>query len=156
MSIHYTWPSPNWFKRSPCFFRYNIRRNKFFLHVVNTFFLVDGKIQNSIIFRPIFFLNLCVYGNGKLYKQVDGVAIGSPLGPILADAFFVDFGKSWLQNWLSEFNPYSYRWYIDDIFVLYTTPEHLEAFRNFLNSRHFIYNWKWKVKQNVLYHFCLP
>ena len=27
-------------------------------------------------------------------------------------------------------------WYNDDIFVLFTSPEHLEAFRNFLNGRH--------------------
>ena len=62
--------------------------------------------------------------------------MGSPLGPTLADAFLVDFGKSWLQNCLSEFKPYYYRWYVDDIFVLFTSPEHLEVFRNFLNGQH--------------------
>ena len=31
--------------------------------------------------------------NGQLYKQVDGVALGSPLGPMLANAFLVHFEK---------------------------------------------------------------
>ena len=34
--------------------------------------------------------------NGQLYKQVDGVAMGSPLGPTLANAFLVHFEKNWL------------------------------------------------------------
>ena len=32
--------------------------------------------------------------NGKLYKQVDGVAMGSPLGPTLANVFLVYFEKN--------------------------------------------------------------
>ena len=32
--------------------------------------------------------------NGKLYKQVDGVTMGSPLGPILASVFLVYFEKN--------------------------------------------------------------
>ena len=36
--------------------------------------------------------------NGQLYKQVDGVAMGSPLGPTLANAFLVHFEKNWLQK----------------------------------------------------------
>ena len=36
--------------------------------------------------------------NGQLYKQVDGVAMGSPLGPTLANAFLVHSEKNWLQN----------------------------------------------------------
>ena len=32
--------------------------------------------------------------NGTLYKQIDGVAMGSPLGPTLADAFLVYHEKN--------------------------------------------------------------
>ena len=32
--------------------------------------------------------------NRKLYKQVDGVAMGSPLGPTLANVFVVHFEKN--------------------------------------------------------------
>ena len=41
--------------------------------------------------------------NGQLYKQVDGVAMGSPLGPTLANAFLVHFEKNCLQNYPSDF-----------------------------------------------------
>ena len=74
--------------------------------------------------------------NEKLYKQVDGVAMGSPLGPTLANAFLVHFEKNWLLNYPSHFKPHYYRWDANDIFVLFTSPKHLEAFRNFLNGRH--------------------
>ena len=46
--------------------------------------------------------------------------MGSPLGPTLANAFLVHFEKNWLQNCLSDHNPHYYRWYVDDIFVLFT------------------------------------
>ena len=74
--------------------------------------------------------------NGKLYKQVDVVAMGSPLGPTLAIAFLVHFEKNWLQNCPSDFKTYYYRRYVDDIYVLFNSTLHLEAFRNFLNGRH--------------------
>ena len=32
--------------------------------------------------------------NGEIYKQVDGVAMGSPLGPTLANAFLLYFEKN--------------------------------------------------------------
>ena len=74
--------------------------------------------------------------NVKLYKQVVRVSSGSPLGPTLNNAFFVYFEKTWLQNCTSDFKPHYYRRYVDDIFVFFTSPKHLEAFQNFLNSRH--------------------
>ena len=74
--------------------------------------------------------------NGQLYKQVDGVAMGSPLGPTLANAFLFRFEKNWLRNCPSDFKPHYYRRYVDDIFVLFTSARHLEAFRNFLNGGH--------------------
>ena len=33
--------------------------------------------------------------NNKYYKQVDGVAMGSPLGPALADTFICSFESKW-------------------------------------------------------------
>ena len=43
--------------------------------------------------------------------------------------------KNRLQNYPSDFKPYHYRRYVD-IFILFTSPQHLEAFQNFLNGRH--------------------
>ena len=36
--------------------------------------------------------------DGTLYKQIDGVAMGSPLGPTLANAFLVYHEKNWLEH----------------------------------------------------------
>ena len=62
--------------------------------------------------------------------------MGSPLGSKLTNAFLVHFEKNWLQGCPSDFNPHYYRCYVDDIFILFTSPKYLEAFRNFLNGLH--------------------
>ena len=77
---------------------------------------------------------LLLHKNRK--KQVDGVAMGSPLGPTQANAFLVQFEKIWLQNCPSDFKPHYYRRYVDDVFVLFTSPKHLLVFRNFINGQH--------------------
>ena len=60
---------------------------------------------------------------GKTYKQIDGVAMGSPLSPTLANAFFHE--QIWLNECPDEFKPVYYRRYVDDIFVLFRSPDHL-------------------------------
>ena len=62
--------------------------------------------------------------------------MGSPLGSTLANVFLVYFEKDWLQNFPFDLKSHYYQRYVDDIFVLFTSLEHLEAFRNFLNGRH--------------------
>ena len=57
--------------------------------------------------------------NGKLYKQVDGVAMASPLGPTLANTFLVHFEKNWLQNCPCDFKSRCYWWYADDIYLCF-------------------------------------
>ena len=74
--------------------------------------------------------------NGLLYKQIDGVAIGSPLGPSLANAFLSYHEKNWLNNCSQEFKPVFYRRYVDDIFILFKSNDHLTYFQNFLNFSH--------------------
>ena len=65
--------------------------------------------------------------NGSYHKQVDGVAIGSPLGPTLANAFMC-YEQKWLDDCPIELKPTYYRRYVDDIFVMFSHPEHLEKF----------------------------
>ena len=72
----------------------------------------------------------------KYYKQVDGIAMGSPLGPTLANAFLCHHEKIWLKNCPVEFKPVYYKRYVDDIFVLFNSKNHLELFQNYLNSCH--------------------
>ena len=54
--------------------------------------------------------------NEKLYKQVGGVAVGSPL-------FHMRIVKNWLQKYALHFKPRYYQHYFDDILVLFTLPD---------------------------------
>ena len=60
--------------------------------------------------------------------------MSSSLRPTLGNAFLVHFEKNSLQNCPSDFKPLYCRRYVDDVFVLFTSPKHLEAFHNFLNG----------------------
>ena len=71
--------------------------------------------------------------DGTLYKQIDGVAMGPPLGPALTNPFLVYRKKNWLEHCSLEYRPY--RRYVD-IFVFFNSAQHLKRFHNYLNSRH--------------------
>ena len=43
--------------------------------------------------------------NNEHYSQLDGVAMGSPLGPTLANAFLCHFEKQWLSDSPQDFCP---------------------------------------------------
>ena len=64
------------------------------------------------------------------------MAIGSPIGPTLANAFLVYHEKSWLEHCPLEYRPLHYRRYLDDILVLFNSAEHLKRFHSYLNSCH--------------------
>ena len=74
--------------------------------------------------------------NEDIYKQVDGVAMGSPLGPHLANIFMNHMEKKWLEECPVQFKPVLYRRYVDDTFLLFNSDTHIELFLNYLNSKH--------------------
>ena len=73
----------------------------------------------------------------KFYKQIDGVAMGSPSDAALANIFMCSFENKWLQD-----SPHSlmktvfYRRYVDDIFVLFSSLDQAEKFKKYLSSKH--------------------
>ena len=74
--------------------------------------------------------------DGKFYKQCDGVAVGSPLGPTVANVFRCHFEKIWLENCQSHLKPIVYRRFADNTFLLFRSQDHIEKFRNCLNKQH--------------------
>ena len=60
--------------------------------------------------------------NNILYKQIDGVAMGSPLGPSLAH--LAHHEQNWLDSCPLEYRPLYYQRYVDDIFVLSKSSDH--------------------------------
>ena len=74
--------------------------------------------------------------NNKFYKQIDGVAMGSPLGPALANIFMCSTKNKWLKDCPDGLRPVFYRWYFDDIFVLFFSLDHAEMYKKYLSSKH--------------------
>ena len=74
--------------------------------------------------------------DGTIYKQIDGVAMGSPLGPTLANAFMCHMEREWLSKCPIDFKPLFYRRYVDDTFLIFKSSSHIELFLEYLNSRH--------------------
>ena len=74
--------------------------------------------------------------NKKVFCQTDGVAMGSPLGPVLANSFLAIHEEKWLEECPSEFKPILYKRYVDDTFTLFRDTSHIVLFLNYLNSRH--------------------
>ena len=56
--------------------------------------------------------------NGKFYDQIDGVAMGSPLAPVLPNLFMGHKEKRWIENFQGT-PPSYYRRYVDDIFSVF-------------------------------------
>ena len=85
------------------------------------------KIHQNDIFQ--LFRNTNLEHSKKNYKQIDGVAMGSPLGPTLANTFLYFHEQIWLNECPDEFKPVYYRKCVDDIFILFRSPVCLEKSR---------------------------
>ena len=71
--------------------------------------------------------------DNKYYSQIDGVAMGSPLGPTLANIFLSYHESSWLKDCPKDFKPVYYKRYVDDILVLLNKPQHAQFFLEYMN-----------------------
>ena len=71
--------------------------------------------------------------NGNLYEQTDGVAIGSPLGLLLANVFMCSIEDKLDQDGKL---PFYYRRYVDDTFTIMPDIASAEIFFDTLNHCH--------------------
>ena len=92
---------------------------------------------NKVVFRKLMFMatqGLFMYDN-KLYKQVDGVTMGSPLGPTLAN-FFLGYIEEKIFANNKELLPKLYLRYIDDVYAVFDCDDDCLKFLEVLNSQH--------------------
>lgn len=69
--------------------------------------------------------------NNQMYKQVDGVAMGSPLGPTLAKIFM-----GYLESRIPADQMPFYKRYVDDTSTLVESEAEANKFRETLNNMH--------------------
>lgn len=86
-------------------------------------------------------LQLCTQNNififnDILYTQIDSAPMGGCVSPTLADIFMCFHEHNWLNNCPLEFKPLMYKRYVDDIFTLFRSPDHIVLFKDYLNSQH--------------------
>ena len=74
--------------------------------------------------------------------------MGSPLGPTLASAFSCHYKKLWLDNCPQNFRPVVYRRYVDNIFVLFKSKDHLLSFTRYMNTIHKNLKFTFHFEQN--------
>ena len=85
--------------------------------------------------------------NGKFYDQIDGVAVGSPLAPVLANLFMGHNEKLWLKNFQGT-PPSYYRRYVDDIFSVFNNSFEAKEFFNYFNTRTSSLPWRLKLTKS--------
>ena len=92
----------------------------------DSLFRNDAKVNNikRIDFKKLLraaLQNKFFNFEGKISEQIDGVAMGSPLAPTFCE-------QIWFNECPDEFKPAHYRIYVDGIFLLFVSPDHLEKF----------------------------
>ena len=71
----------------------------------------------------------------ELYQQINGVTMGSPLGPTLANFFMANL-ETKLINKLQTSKPKLYLRYVNDIFAIFDNQEACSSFFRQLNAQH--------------------
>ncbi len=73
--------------------------------------------------------------NNKFYEQIDGVAMGSPLGPLFANIFMDEFENSHMEI-LKELGIQTWMRYVDDVFAVIKNDTCSLIILNYLNTQH--------------------
>ena len=65
--------------------------------------------------------------NNHIYEEIDGISMGSPLAPILANLFMSYHEKYWIEK-AQVAKPTLYKRYVEDIFAVFESEVDAEAF----------------------------
>ena len=100
-------------------------------------------------------LKLCLKSSffsfkGTIYEQTHGVAMGSPLSPIIANIYMEHFEKKALNSF--PFTPEEWKRYVDDIFAKWIHGKSkLNDFLNHINNIQVTLNLPLKLKRITNY-----
>ena len=78
--------------------------------------------------------------------------MGSPLGPALANAFLAHHEVNWLDECPLSYAPLFFARYVDDIFILIRSSEHILLLAEYFSSRHPNIKFTYELENNN----CIP
>jgi hypothetical protein len=120
----------------------NVPLNETIEIILNALF-IDPNLTYSGLNRSQFktMLEFAVHENhfifdNTLYKQTEGMAMGSPLGPTFANIFLNHLESKFLEDCPPHFRPITYHRYVDDTLTSFTSLNHAKSFLNFINNSH--------------------
>ena len=74
--------------------------------------------------------------NGSIYKQLNSLAMGPALSPVIANIFINYFETNYLSEGPSGYQPFYYRRYLHDTLILFSHFNQGNGFLIYINSRH--------------------
>ena len=122
-------------------------------NIINDLLLTTDKFHNFEREELKQLLTFATYESffifdGEYYTQIDGVAMGSPLGPTLDNDFLCHFEKKWISECPAKFLPSVYKSYVDDIFVTFNSYSQLLKFVDYMNHQHPNIKFAFEVEKN--------
>jgi hypothetical protein len=84
--------------------------------------------------------------NGNIYRQIDGVGMGSCLGPLLADVFMSKLEKTVLSSRIEQLDMYLR--YVDDIFIICSSEVNTSTLLEEFNQAHHAIKFTMEIESN--------
>ena len=122
------------FTNIPLYETINICLNYLFPNDSSTTLGLSRKLFKTLLEHSV--LNSFFLFNNRIFKQIEGLGMGLPLGPTFANIFMCYHEKLWLRECPDHFKPVFYTRYVDDTFVLFRDESHYKLFLNYINSKH--------------------
>ena len=125
----------NLFTSVPLLETINICLNYLFLCSDTTILGFDRNSFKSLLEHSVLNFFFFLF-NSRLFRQIDGVGMGLPLGPSFANILMCFYKKIWLHDCPYDFKLILYRRYVDDTFLLFRDPSHVNLFLHYVNNKH--------------------
>ena len=110
-------------------------------------FFVDSNISKTVFKNMLKTCSQSIFlYKDNVYKQHDGLSMGSPLAPLMAEWFMAGIEHQIFQN-TTAYTPKFYKRYVDDIFAVFKSTADRDSFFQTLNSQH--QNLKFTMEANI-------
>ena len=146
------------FKPSDCMISFDVVSLFTNVPLIETVDIISDYVYKSkskpafskLVFKEL--LNIATSGifmyNGRLYRQVDGFTMGSPLGPTISNFCLAHLENEILS--VSKFKPELYLRYVDDIFCLFRDQSTYEKFFQQLNELYSSLKFTFEIGPKIL------